>query len=154
MESRIVIFLAFTSVALIFNSLVIWLAYKALADVTAGFTETLLELEKSSDVRSFLQTLEKVSLQAISVTETGKRKLAEFEPALAAAQSKYGFRLAQVDVQCERSLSRIQHEVGRVQDALVLPIERIGATLAGVEGILGYLSAEQSDADANPRLNR
>jgi len=48
METQIVIFLAFISVTVITNTLLIWFVYKGFAGVTSRITETVSEFKTSS----------------------------------------------------------------------------------------------------------
>jgi hypothetical protein len=134
METKIVIFLAFTSATLIFNSVIIWLAYKAYSSGTAKLTALIQEFESSDSTRALLGSAASASTQAVEVTEVVKDQLAKFDPVLARAQSKYEFRLAQVDVQLEKGIATVLRETERIQAALVHPAGRLrsmGATLSG-----------------------
>ena len=149
METQIVIFLAFVSVTLIFNSVIIWFAYKSFANVTISVASTISEFHTSDSGKAWLKTLESASSQAASVTETAKTQLANFDPVLAQAQSKFEFRLAQIDVQMEKSVATVLQQTQKVQEALVSPAERIGATLTGVQQAINLFNGWQSDGDAN-----
>jgi hypothetical protein len=154
METKIVIFLAFTSATLIFNSVIIWLAYKAYASGTAKMTQLIQEFESSESTRALVNSAEAASVQAVEVTEVLKDQLARFEPVLARAQSKYEFRLAQVDVQLEKGIATVLRETEKVQAALVHPAGRLrsmGATLSGVQQVIQYLSGELNGGDASSR---
>src|SRR5437588_11316664 len=96
MELRIVIFLAFISITLITNTLLIWLAYKAFADVTSKVTETVSQLETSSETREWIAMMQSASEQAVSLTEAAKVKLAEFEPLIENARQHHSETMAQV----------------------------------------------------------
>src|SRR5690349_21199228 len=98
MGVQIVIFLLFTSVTLVFNSIVIWFAYKAFASITTNVTETMRGIQTSEDTRTWLSALHSASFQAVSVTGKAKEIITDFEPTLARAQSKFGYGLASVDV--------------------------------------------------------
>lgn len=154
METKIVIFLAFTSATLIFNSVIIWLAYKAYSSGTTKMTALIQEFESSESTRALLNSAEEASAQAIEATELIKEELARFDPVLARAQSKYGFRLAQVDVQLEKGISKLLRETEKVQAALVHPAGRLrsmGATLSGIQQVIQYLSGELSGGDASSK---
>ena len=156
METKIVIFLAFTALTLALNSVIIWLAYKSFSSITTKMTETIREIESSDSTRAWLKALETASSQAVILTTATKTQLNNFEPVLAQAQSKYGFRLAQLDVQMEKSLATIQKQTEKMQKALQGPAQRfsrIGATLSGVQEVIRYLSGMQSvdDASSTPK---
>jgi hypothetical protein len=152
MPVQIVIFLLFISVTLIFNSMVIWFAYKAFANVTTKVTETMREIHSSDEAKGWLKALETASFQAVSVTGFARQHIAEFEPTLARAQSTFGYGLAKVDVRLERLHDKVQSQAERSQDAIVRPAHRIGATLSGIQEVLVHLSGEipQTGDDANP----
>ena len=148
MGVRIVIFLIFTSVTLIFNSLVIWYAYKAFAKVTTRVTETMREIHASGDARSWLSALERASFQAVAVTEVSKESIVNFEPTLARAQSKFGYGLAKIDVSLERAHDNVRLNAARIHDAITGPAHRIGATMSGVHEVLQHFTGGQTVDDA------
>ena len=149
MEARLVIFLAFASATLLFNAVMIWFAYKAFANVTFKLTETLRELEARESSKIWLSALESASNHAVSLSEKAKTQLANFDPVLARAQSKYEFRLAQIDVQMEKGLSSIREKTESLQGSVERPSHRLGATLAGIFEVMRYFGGEQTAADAN-----
>jgi len=154
MEVQIVIFLIFTSVTLIFNSIVIWFAYKAFANITTNVTDTMRGIQTSDDARAWLNALHSASFQAVAATGAAKEIITDFEPTLARAQSKFGYGLASVDVRLERVHDKVRKRAENVQNAIVRPAHRIGATLSGVQEALQYLSGDQSAGDANSTLKR
>src|SRR2546428_13254463 len=93
----IVIFLAFTSVTVVTNTLLILFAYKGFANMTLKVTETVREVEMSTDTREWIASLEKAAAQAVIVTETAKQKMAEYAPVLDNLQSRYQYMLAKLD---------------------------------------------------------
>ena len=153
MGVQIVIFLIFTSVTLVFNSIVVWFAYKAFANITTNVTETMRGIQTSKDARAWLNALHSASFQAVSVTGAAKEAILGFEPTLAQAQSKFGYGLASVDVRLERLHDKVRGQAEKVQSAIVGPAHRIGATLSGVQEALQYLSGDRNgdDATATPK---
>ena len=150
MKAQLVIFLAFSSATLLFNAVVIWYAYKAFTSVTFKVTETMREIQSRESAKVWLSALETASIQAVSLTEKAKTQLTNFDPVLARAQSKYEFRLAQIDVQMEKGLNQIREKTETLQGSLVRPAHRLGATLMGVFEVIHYFSGEQSVDDASP----
>jgi hypothetical protein len=148
MGVQIVIFLIFISVTLIFNSIVIWLAYKAFASIATNVTETMRGIHTSDDVKTWLNALHSASSQAVVATGAAKEMIVAFEPTLARAQSRYGYSLASVDVRLERIHDKVRGKSERVQSAIVGPAHRIGATLSGVHGALLSLSRDQNGDSA------
>lgn len=142
MEAKLVIFLAFTSFTLIFNAVVIWYAYKAFANTTFKLTQTLREAQARESTKVWLNAMASASHHAVSLTDTAKTQLANFDPVLSRAQTEYEFRLAQVDVQMEKGLNKIRSKTESFQTSLVRPAHRLGATLAGVFEVIHYFSGE------------
>ena len=148
----IVIFLIFISVTLVFNSIVIWFAYKAFASITTNVTETLRGIQTSDDAKSWLGALHSASFQAVAATGAAQEIIADFEPTLARAQSKLGYGLASVDVRFERVHDRVRSRAEKVQSSIVGPAHRIGATISGVQEALIYLSDQSAgDATSTPK---
>lgn len=154
MEVKIIIFLAFTSVALIFNAVVIWLVYKLFSRATVRVTETVQELKLSENALVWLTALQHASVNAVSVTDSVKNRLVHTDPALAGAQARYGFKLAELDVQIERSLKKVVRAMEKAETAVVRPAHRVGATLSGIREVLNLFVDEQSDDDASSRPRR
>src|SRR5688572_2581169 len=107
MEARLVVFLAFTSVTLIMNTLLIWFAYKAFANLTTRITETVVEFESNGLTRGCIASLHTAARHAASATETTKRRIEEFDPVLGRAQQKYAQTLATMDSKLEKTAEDI-----------------------------------------------
>ena len=145
-----IVFLAFTSATLLFNAVIIWYAYKAFFKVTFKVTETLQELQARESTKIWLSALETASIQAVALTDKAKTQLANFDPVLARAHSKYEFRLAQIDIHMEKGINKIRDKTEVLQTSLVRPANRLGATLAGVFEMMNYFGGEPAGADADP----
>ena len=150
MKAQMVILFAFTSLTLLFNAIIIWYAYKAFFNVTFKVTETLQEMQARESTKVWLSALQTASTHAVSLTEGAKTQLANFDPVLARAHSKYEFRLAQIDVQMEKGLNKLRDKTETLQNSLVRPAHRLGATLAGVFEVVHYFSGEQTAGHATP----
>jgi len=148
MGVQIVIFLLFVSVTLVFNSIVIWFAYKAFANITTNVTETMRGIQTSDEAKAWLSALHSASFQAVAATGAAKEIIADFEPTLARAQSKYGYGLASVDVRLEKAHDRIRNRAEKIQCGIVRPAHRIGATIAGVQEALLSLNDSRNGDDA------
>ena len=153
MTAKMIVFLAFTSVTLLFNAVIIWYAYKAFFNVTFKVTETLQELQARESTKVWLNALETASTHAVSLTDKAKTQLANFDPVLARAHSKYEFRLAQIDIHMEKGINRIVNKTESLQNSLVRPAHRLGASLAGVFEMMNYFGGEQVASDAPPEAN-
>jgi hypothetical protein len=150
MKAQMVIFLAFTSVTLVFNAVIIWYAYKAFFSVTFKVTETMRELQARDSMKVWLSALEAASNQAVFLTDKAKTQLSNFDPVLTRAHSKYEFRLAQIDVHMEKGINKIREKTESLQDSLVQPAHRLGATLAGVFEVIHYFSGEETADGTSP----
>jgi len=149
MTAKLIIFLAFTSMTLLFNAVIIWYAYKAFFNVTFKVTETLQELQARESTKVWLSALETASTHAVALTEKAKTQLANFDPVLTRAHTKYEFRLAQVDVHMEKGINKILSKTESLQGSLVRPAERLGATLAGVFEMMNIFGGEQPEGDVS-----
>jgi hypothetical protein len=138
--SQIVIFLAFVGVTVVFNTLLIWFAYKGFATVSMKVTKSLSEIETSSATRQWLKSLQTASEQAVKITEVTKEKMAEFEPALENFHARYGFMLAKIDTRTERISNDISVNATRVRDAVTGPAEKFAVVASGVQSALGFLA--------------
>jgi hypothetical protein len=142
MEIQIVIFLAFIFVALIFNACVIWFAYKAFARASTLVTETFREMETSDSAQAWLKGLEVASRTAVTLTEGVRAELVQVDPVLARAQAKYEFKLAEIDIQLERSFGKILRKTEQAQRTVIGPAHRVGAMFSGVREVIQFLSGE------------
>jgi hypothetical protein len=154
MGTKLAIFLAFTSATLLFNTIVIWYAYKAFTNVSTNFAKTLHELQASDSAKQWLKTVETASFQAVTVSETVKNQLHNFDPVLARAQSKWEFRLAQVDVQMEKGVTTVLERTQKFHDAVEGPVTRLGAILSGVREVVQYVGGTTDDEDTQSRPKR
>src|SRR5262244_773962 len=102
MEIRIVIFLAFVSVTLITNTLLILFAYRALAGMTSKVTSTVAELGKSSETRELIDSLHAAAENAALVTESAKLKVAAFTNVLSRVQENYHHSLDTAELRLEK----------------------------------------------------
>src|SRR5438034_7694239 len=116
METQIVIFLAFISVTVITNTLLIWFVYKGFAGVTSKITETVSEFKTSSETKAWLRMFESASKQAVAVTEATKIQIEEFEPALERAQQHYLNTLARMESILEITACDINNKEQKIKD--------------------------------------
>src|SRR5438093_10984952 len=114
METRIVIFLALVSFTVLADTLLIWFAYKSFARFTLNITATVSEFQTSGESKAWLAMLQSTSEQAIALTATAKRRIAEFEPVLDRAQQRYLEALTQVDSKLEMVASEITTNAQKV----------------------------------------
>jgi hypothetical protein len=136
----IVIFLAFTSVTVVTNTLLIWFAYKGFANVSGKLTDAVREIETSSATKEWIESIRKASDQAVSMTDLTRQRMGEFNPRLDFFQARYEFFLAQVDVRIERMTQGLSENAIRVRDAVSEPAERFAATAAGIQNVLSFIA--------------
>jgi|SRR5262245_53110549 hypothetical protein len=136
MEIRIVIFLAFVSVTLITNTLVILFAYRAIAGITSKLTSTVAELATSSETRELIDALQAASKNAASVTESAKLKMASLDPALGRFQETFRSNLAHADSKLEKAASNINNTAQNVRDMVAKPVFAAASFSAGFIKVL------------------
>ena len=136
MEIRLVIFLAFVSVTLITNTIVILLAYRALAGMTAKVTATVTELGAASETRELIDSLNAAAKRAASITESAKVKLAEFDPALGRIQENYHRSLAAADSKLQAAAENINVTAQNVRDLVAKPVFAAASFSAGIIKVL------------------
>src|SRR5262245_64408875 len=107
MEIRIVIFLCFVSVTLIFNTFLIFFVYKAFAGLTSRMSETMSNVRKNSDAREMINSLQIAAERAAAISHTTKVKLAEFEPKLNRTHESFRQTLATVDSKLDEFGERV-----------------------------------------------
>ena len=130
------IFLAFVSVTLITNTLVILLAYRALAGITTKLTSTVAELGTSSETRQLIDALQAASKRAASVTESAKLKMAGLDPALGRFQETLRSNLAQADSKLEKAAKNIDTTAQNVRDMVAKPVFAAASFSAGFIKVL------------------
>jgi hypothetical protein len=154
MELRITLFLAFTGIVLLGNTLALWLAFKGFSNMTTKVTEGMREFQASEETRAWIRTLQAASEQAMTVTATVKKQVTDFEPTLAQAQTMFEFGLAKVDAEFGRICETVSVHAEKTQNAIAGPAEKIGAAASHIQGMLQvgrFLSAgSASDASSTP----
>jgi len=138
----IVLFLAFTSVTVVTNSLLIWFAYRGFASVTLKITETVREIETAGPTREWLSALATASEQAVDITETTKQKMVDQDPVL---QVRYQFLLAKMDTKVERLSNAVSDNALRFRDAVEKPAMKIEAVAGSIQNTLGFLVPTADD---------
>jgi hypothetical protein len=142
METRIVIFLAFVSVAVITNTLLIWFAYKAFANFTLKVNETVSQFQTSGEMREWIMTMQSASEQAVALTEATRIKMAEIEPVLDRTREQYQQALATVDSKLDAVANEITTNAARMRDVVAKPAFSI---VTFVAGLTRFLETTESD---------
>lgn len=131
------IFLAFLSVTVVTNTLLIWFAYKAFANFTSKVTETVTEFETNNSTRAWIATMQTAAEQAASVSEIAKRKMAEFDPVLGRAQEEFGSALAKMDTKLDEVAREISDGARKLRDVVAKPAFSVIAFFAGLSRAMG-----------------
>ncbi len=142
METRIVIFLAFVSVTVITNTLLIWLVYKGFANFTFKVTETVTQFQTSGETREWITAMQSASEQAVAVTEETKMKMAEIEPVLDRTREQYRRVLATVDSKLDTAANEITTNAAKMRDVVAKPAFSI---VTFVTGLRRFLETMESD---------
>ena len=121
METRLMIFLALTSVTIVTNTLLIWFAYKTFATLTSTVTDALTEVERSDVTQAWLHSMQTAAKHAANFTERAKQKMTDVEGCLLHAQEQYGLALAKVDSKLEEVGNVLCANARKVRDAVAKP---------------------------------
>jgi phosphoenolpyruvate carboxylase len=136
MEIRIVIFLAFASVTVVTNTLVILFAYKAFASLTAKVTETMTEFQNSAETRRWIDALQVAAENAVVITESVKRQVGDFDPVLDRAQENYRRTLGTIDSKLEEAADKINRSAQTMRDTVAKPAFSVMSFASGLTRLL------------------
>ena len=136
MEVRIVVFLAFVSVTVVFNTVIIYHAYRAFAGLTSKMTATMSEIHASGETRQAIESLQTAAEQAAAITETTKLRIAEFDPVLERAHQDYRRALVAIDSKLEKAAENINTTAREVRDIVSKPAFSVATFVAGVAKVL------------------
>jgi hypothetical protein len=132
METKLMIFLAFASVTVVTNTLLIWFAYKAFAGFTSKVTETVTEFERSKITQGWIRAMQAAAERAVIVTEFAKERMASLDSTLECAQGRYRSALASADSSLERAGDGISNDARRIRDIVAWPAFWLTSFMAGV----------------------
>jgi alkylation response protein AidB-like acyl-CoA dehydrogenase len=143
METQIVIFLALVSVAVITNTALIWLTYKALSGLTSKITEGVSQFGISTKINEWMPALKSASEEAIAVTEATKLKLAESQTAVENAQGRYRVALNKMDSTLGSVADQITTNAQRARDVVAGPAVSFLAFAAGLAQVIDNSESEE-----------
>jgi phosphoenolpyruvate carboxylase len=143
MEIQIVTFLGFVSVTVVFNTLIIFFAYKAFAGLTSKVTSTMSDVRANGETRQLIESLQVAAAQAAAATETTKATIAEFDPVLQRAQENYRRKLVEVDSKLEKAADEINTTARQVRDIVSKPAFSVATFAAGVAKVLQEPESEK-----------
>lgn len=147
MEIRIVIFLAFVSVTVVANTMVILFAYRFFARMTTSMTAAMDEFRSSSEMRQYVDSMQVAAERAVAVTESTKAKMAEFEPVLNRAEDNYRRTLVDVNGKLERVEDKVKTVSVAVREAVAKPATSIAIFTAGVKRMMEEREAPEDPED-------
>ena len=136
METQIVIFLGLVSLALIMNTVLIWLTYKALSGLTSKVTEGVSQFVVSTETNEWMSALKSASEQAVAVTEATKLKLAESHAAVENAHNSYRSALNKVDSTLETVADQITTNAKKAQAVVAGPAVSFLTFAAGLAQVI------------------
>ncbi len=145
MELKLVIFLAFTSVALVVNTMLIWFAYKTFAGIVTRVSETTMEFGKSKETVAVVNSVKVAAEQARRVTEITREKLLAFDPVLDKATRNWSASIAKIDAKFERIERKTAMSGGKIRDAVASPAYTISAVATGIHSVLGFLNSNEDE---------
>src|SRR5438477_7739977 len=143
METRIVLFLAFVSIALITNTLLIFFVYKALSGVTSKVTEGVSAIVTNNEIREWMSTLESASEQAVAATEATKIRMLECDPVIENARKTYYAALKKADSTMEKVATEITQNAKKARDVVARPAFSFIAFAAGLTQLIENLDSEE-----------
>jgi hypothetical protein len=143
METRIVLFLAFVSIALITNTLLFFLLYKAVSGVTSKVTETASIFTSRSEITTWLSALQSASEQAVAATDAAKLKIAECQPVVESVQKNYRATLTKVDSRLAMAAGQITTSAKNARDVVVGPAFSFMAFAAGLTQAIENLEEQE-----------
>jgi len=146
METQLVIFLAFTSVTVVTNTLLIVFAYRAFANVTTKVTEAVREFETSYTTKSWIGSLVSASESALELSDVAKDKVQAFDPVLERTQDRYGYLLAKTDKKLQDFSDELTKNSERLRDSVETPARHMATFAAGLRAVFG---TRQNGEDEN-----
>ena len=136
------VFVAIVALSAMLNTALIFAAYKAFSGLTSKVTTTVSEFEKNNELRQFLDSMQTVGKQAVNITESTKKRIAELEPVIARAQDSYGRTLAIVDSKLEDTAKQIDSGARKIRDAVAKPALSAMAFVAGLVKVIETIRDE------------
>jgi hypothetical protein len=134
-----VIFVGFTSITVLINTAMMVVSYKILSKATGKVTEAVRQFEAKKEIRIWVTSMEKMSAQAASMTETAKVKLADSGPMLDQMQARYEHMLAVIDTKIDDLSTSITETANRVRDAASQPAEKFDRAAAAIHNAFSFL---------------
>jgi len=154
MEAQLAVFLGFVAVALIINTAIIFLLYKAFANLSTKVTESVHEFQSNPATREWLTTMQSTTAEAAKMTTVVRDEIVGLEAALARMQTSYTASLARADARFSLIWRAIHFAADTTERLVTWPIRTIHTAVVGFQGIIDFIRGAQSSADARSRRNR
>src|SRR5262245_57720937 len=132
MGTQLVIFLGFVSISVISNTLILIFAFRAFSGLTSKVTATASEFSKGGKTRQLIDSLRVSAGHAVTLTESAKTGVAEFEPVLRRIQEDYRRTLSNADAKLEKVASDIDVAAEKVRDTVAKPAFAVVSFAEGV----------------------
>ncbi len=126
------ILLAFTSVTLVMNAILIWYVYKAFAGLTSRVAETAADFENSTAAKAWISSMQAAAKHAVTVTEATKERMRQFEPVMDRAHENYSLRLGKIDARLQLAANDISAGARRMRDVVARPAFSVMSIAAGL----------------------
>jgi len=143
--SLLTVFLFFTAIVLIGNTLMLWVAYKTFARTRNQLARFAHDLKPDSNTREWLSNLQSIAANAALATESARGKMIDFNPVLNQFQERFEFVLAKVDTRMERATAEISDRAERVRDAVARPAVQFGVLASTLGTALGFMAETPED---------
>src|SRR5262245_58169232 len=119
MEIRLTLFLAFVSVTMVTNALMIWIAYRAFAHGVTGLVKNIKQIE-TGDAKAGIQAMATLAEQMAKATESAKQKFVGYEPKLATTHRRLENALVDANQKLERAAEEISNKTQTVGDSVAI----------------------------------
>src|SRR5215831_8136247 len=101
-----------------------------------------LGISKKQRIAAVSDSMQTIGKQAVTVTESTKQRIAEFEPVLARAQDSYSRTLDMVDSKLAETAKEIDSSALKIRDAVAKPAVSTMAFVAGLTKVFESIRDE------------
>jgi hypothetical protein len=147
MGIRIVLFLAFVSINIITNTVILFFAYKAFAGAVSKMSQTASEFQKSSETRKWVESVRAASERTAVLTESTKVKVAESAAVFSRAQENYRRTLVSIDSRLRDIEQDVNIAAETAKNIVAEPVASASSFAAGIMKVLGNLGKDNSGSD-------
>jgi hypothetical protein len=130
--TQLVIFLGFVSISVVSNTLILIFAFRAFSGLTSKVTASVSEFSKGGETRQLIDSLQVTAEHAVTLTESAKAGIAEFDPVLRRIQEDYRRTLSNADAKLDKLASDIEVAAETVRDTVAKPAFAVVSFAEGV----------------------